>query len=326
MRRLLLAAAVALGLAAPAQADAPATSPFPEPNPRVTAVIATSGSGVGAEIARRAALKPRERPAELAVPAIALGGVSIATLAPKARPPEPEPEPVAAVVAQQPAATVSVLPRLAANAPPARPRVRRADNPEELVEVAAGAVRAQPAPETTVGKKGSVCGDRAIRGTSIPRIVGKIKGCGLEDGVKVTSVDGVELSTPITVDCTTAKALKAWVRDGIKPAVGKAGGGVARLEVAASYACRPRNNQPGAKISEHGRGRAVDISAVVLANGKVISVLRDWGEGKAGKILASARRAACGPFGTVLGPGSDKFHRDHFHVDTARYRSGHYCK
>jgi len=37
-------------------------------------------------------------------------------------------------------------------------------------------------------------------------------------------------------------------------------------------------------------------------------------------------RAACGPFGTVLGPNADRFHQDHFHFDTARHRSGPYCR
>jgi hypothetical protein len=97
------------------------------------------------------------------------------------------------------------------------------------------------------------------------------------------------------------------------------------LQVAASYACRPRNNQKGNRISEHGRGRAIDISAIVLANGTSITVLGDWGKGKGGKILKTVRAAACGPFTTVLGPGSDRFHRDHLHLDTARGR-GHWCR
>jgi hypothetical protein len=28
----------------------------------------------------------------------------------------------------------------------------------------------------------------------------------------------------------------------------------------------------------------------------------------------------------VLGPNANSFHRDHFHFDTARYRSGSYCR
>lgn len=174
-------------------------------------------------------------------------------------------------------------------------------------------------------KGGSVCGVAAIKGKEIPPIRASVKGCGLAEGVRVTSVSGVRLSTPADIDCATAKALNGWVNDTLIPSVGSAGGGVAGLEIAASYVCRPRNNQKGNRISEHGKGHAVDISAIVLESGKAISVRQDWGSGKGGRILKKVRAAACGPFTTVLGPGSDRFHRDHLHFDTARGR-GPYCR
>jgi hypothetical protein len=148
----------------------------------------------------------------------------------------------------------------------------------------------------------------------------------VENPVRITSVGGVRLSTPATMDCKTAKALHSWVEKGAKPAVGRKGGGVAQIKVAAGYACRTRNNQPGAKISEHGRGRAIDISAIKLADGTEMTVLQGWKDRRQGPMLKKMHRAACGPFGTVLGPNADKFHRDHFHFDTARYRSGSYCR
>ena len=173
---------------------------------------------------------------------------------------------------------------------------------------------------------GRVCGDNGIVGTWIKRIKGKLNGCGIAKPVKVTAVDGVTLSTPATMDCQTAKTLKSWVKSGLRKSVGRRGGGPAQLKVAASYSCRSRNNQAGAKISEHGRGHAIDISAVILRDGSTISVLEHWGKGKRGQILAAMHKRACGPFGTVLGPNSDRFHRDHFHFDTARYRKGSYCR
>jgi hypothetical protein len=175
------------------------------------------------------------------------------------------------------------------------------------------------------GRAGAVGGDPEMRGATIPPIVARVKGCGLQDGVRVTSVAGVKLSTPADIDCTTARALKTWVKRGAIPAVGKRGGGLAALQIAASYACRPRNGQTGAKVSEHGKGHAVDISGLVLANGTAVSVLKGWGSDAHGKTLASMRRAACGTFSTVLGPGSDRFHSDHLHLDTARGR-GPYCR
>lgn len=180
--------------------------------------------------------------------------------------------------------------------------------------------------EVTGPRRGSVCGDRGIRGQALSRIRGRISACGITNPVKVTEVDGVTLSTPATIDCTTAKALKQWVHSGAKPAVGRMGGGIKSLRVVAHYACRTRNNQPGAKISEHGRGRAIDIAAINLKNGTSLSVLKDWRSSNKGGALKRMHKAACGPFGTVLGPNANKYHQDHFHFDTAKHGNGSYCR
>lgn len=172
---------------------------------------------------------------------------------------------------------------------------------------------------------GGLCGDPDILGEIIPDVPGRIAGCGITDAVKVRALGGVALSQPARMNCTSARVLSGWVRGGLRKAVGRTGGGVAGLKVAAHYACRTRNNQPGAPISEHGKGNAIDISEVRLRNGDALNVLDDWGRGKKGRVLRKVGDSACGPFGTVLGPGSDRFHRDHFHLDTARRRSGPVC-
>lgn len=167
-------------------------------------------------------------------------------------------------------------------------------------------------------RKGSVCGVAAIKGEKIAPIKAKVKGCGLADGVRVTSVSGVRLSQSATIDCDTARALNTWVSKVLQPAYG---GDVVELRVAGHYVCRPRNNRSGAKISEHGRGKAIDISAFKLSNGKVLSVL-----GGFNKTMRKAHKGACGIFGTTLGPGSDGYHEDHLHFDTANHRNGSYCR
>lgn len=174
--------------------------------------------------------------------------------------------------------------------------------------------------------RGQLCGVPGIEGEEIGAVAGRIAGCGTERAVRVTAVSGVRLSQKSVLTCGTAKALQAWVDIGLRPAVGKMGGGVAGLRVAAHYACRTRNNRPGAKISEHGKAKAIDISEVVLVNGDTLNVLRDWGRGAKGRALRQAHKTACGTFGTTLGPGSDGYHEDHFHYDTARHRGGAYCR
>ncbi|MCK0095455.1 extensin family protein [Yoonia sp. F2084L] len=173
--------------------------------------------------------------------------------------------------------------------------------------------------------RGQVCGDPAIQGTTIGRINGA-GACGVEGAVKLRSVAGVTLSPRATIDCPTARALKTWVERGVLPAVGAEGGGASSLRVVSHYACRTRNNQPGARLSEHAFGRAIDIAGIRLRDGTEMTLLTDWDSAEDGAQLRQMWRAACGPFGTVLGPEANRFHRDHFHFDTARYRSGSFCR
>ena len=174
--------------------------------------------------------------------------------------------------------------------------------------------------------KGAVCNDLDIQGEVIGRVPGKIAGCGISNAVRVRSIAGVTLSQASVMDCSTAQALKVWTEESAQPALGRLGGGLKTLRVAAHYSCRTRNNKKGARISEHGKGRAIDISGFTLRDGTKISVLKGWIARETAKPLRLMHRGACGPFGTVLGPDADRYHRDHFHFDTARYRTGTYCR
>ena len=173
--------------------------------------------------------------------------------------------------------------------------------------------------------RGNLCGVPGIEGT----VIGTVEGpgaCGITDAVSVTSVGGVTLSQASSMNCKTARALHGWTTKEAVPIIGKTGGGVQSFKVAAHYACRNRNNQSGGRLSEHAKGNAIDISAFRLADGSEISVLNDWRGGKRSKILRNLHKSACGPFGTVLGPDSDRFHQTHFHFDTADYRGGPFCR
>jgi len=174
-------------------------------------------------------------------------------------------------------------------------------------------------------RKGSVCGDINIQGEKIGRVPAKLSGCGASNAVRVRSVAGVTLSQPSVMTCETAQALNTWVYKGLQPAFRRKNK-VVSLRVAAHYTCRTRNNRAGARISEHGKGKAIDISGFTLANGETVTVAQGWRDKGYGKRLRKAWVAACGPFGTVLGPEADRHHRDHFHLDTAQHRSGPYCR
>lgn len=216
--------------------------------------------------------------------------------------------------------------------PQARPSVRRAA--PVIFAPLASSIRPTVRPASVTDRaeamrqarlRGQVCGDPAIQGTDVGRVTGA-GACGIGAGVRLRSVAGVTLRPQPTIDCPTARALKTWVERGVLPSVGSEGGGVASLRVVSDYACRTRNNQPGARLSEHAFGRAIDIAGIGLQDGSEMTLLKDWNSSDDGAQLRQMWRAACGPFGTVLGPESNRFHRDHFHFDTARYRSGPFCR
>src|SRR6185312_7385988 len=87
-----------------------------------------------------------------------------------------------------------------------------------------------------------------------------------------------------------------------------------------SYECRGRNRVVGAKISEHGKGNAIDVRAFHLSDGRRIELT----DAKADKPLREAlRQEVCGRFTTVLGPGSDGYHEGHIHLDLAERHGGY---
>jgi len=202
-----------------------------------------------------------------------------------------------------------------------RPRAR----PDIALARPARPLSAEPARVLRSGRIGAVCGVSDLIGRQVDPIPGRLGGCGIANPVRISEVAGVRLSRSATMDCTTAKALHAWVERGVKPVVGRTGGGVAQLEVAAGYACRTINSRPGGSISEHGKGKAIDISGITFRNGQTVTLLEGWRRPGEGEILRRLHRAACGPFGTVLGPEADRFHQDHFHFDTKARRQP-YCR
>ena len=154
-------------------------------------------------------------------------------------------------------------------------------------------------------------------------------GCGVTHAYKVSAVSGTQFLNGATINCETADTLNQWFNRTVQPAAQAIyGQRVVSVTVAASYSCRPRDNVSGAKLSEHGLGDAIDFSEFTLENGHEISVERDYyGAPNDQQFLRRIRQEACGPFHTVLGPGSDSYHRNHIHLDMQhdRRNGGPYC-
>ena len=157
--------------------------------------------------------------------------------------------------------------------------------------------------------------------------------CGAIQPFEMAAADEgrVALKPPALLRCNMIPAVEVWVKRVVEPEIWRHyRSPLVELKVAASYGCRPMNNQPGAKLSEHGHANAVDISAFHLADGRVITVKGGWhGDPRDRSFLRAVHSGACGTFTTVLGPEANSYHSDHFHFDLARHgKDGQqtYCK
>ena len=231
----------------------------------------------------------------------------------------PEPRPQPTVTEPHPMARPPVTAPLATAPVPDQPVIAPGPHPlpRPLSLGAVPVVPAKPALKTNASLKGAVCQNPAVLGKPLKPIVSRVKGCSVAAPVLVTSVSGVTLNPAATIDCNEANALATWVTQGLQPAFG---GTVRQLDVVDSYACRPRNNVRGGKISEHGSGNAIDISGFVTTAGRLYTVAANYNA-----QIRKAQKAGCGIFHTILGPGSDGYHENHIHFDVAPYRGRPYC-
>lgn len=156
--------------------------------------------------------------------------------------------------------------------------------------------------------------------------------CGVLRPVAMTRTSsGIDVSPATRMLCRTALAFDIWATESVGPAARAELGAKAPSSIvhASTYVCRERASEVG--ISEHARGSAIDIGAFRWDGGdggrEPISVEAQTPGSPEDRFLASVRRAACGPFATVIGPGTDPDHADHFHLDIAARANGStYCR
>ena len=161
--------------------------------------------------------------------------------------------------------------------------------------------------------------------------VNGVGACGIQDAWKVSAVGEVTFSAPARLRCQMVGVTDTWIAKILQPAARSAfGERVVKLRIVASYACRGRDNKPGAKISEHAFGNALDVSAFTLESGRVVEVENGWvSGGNESSFLKQVHGRSCGPFSTVLGPEANAAHRNHFHFDLGKHGrtgKGKYCR
>ena len=150
-------------------------------------------------------------------------------------------------------------------------------------------------------------------------------GCSALGAVRLASLRSdaglLQLTNLGPVTCPLANTLSGWARYGVDRAAQQIlGSKLVRIETMGSYNCR---NVAGTnRLSGHATANAVDVGGFVLADGRRITVLRDWNAAspQVRAFLATVRDSACRRFGTVLSPDYNAAHRDHFHLEVGAGR------
>ncbi|PZM13228.1 extensin family protein [Rhizobium tubonense] len=140
----------------------------------------------------------------------------------------------------------------------------------------------------------------------------------------------IAVKPAVTLNCQVTLAFAKWVKNELAPAARtRYWSGVGTIIPLGGYSCRRMNNssQRYNPMSEHAHGNAIDVGKFVLKNGHEIDI-RKKGlfSFREGALLKAVRSDSCRYFDTVLGPGSNPEHWNHFHFDLRERHGGRrYC-
>ena len=176
-----------------------------------------------------------------------------------------------------------------------------------------------------------------VRASSYVQQVSAIQGrsaCSILAPLKVSGALGgrVKITPTATLGCPMTASLDRWIHNSVQKAAHRQfGKPVVEIKQISSYSCRGRNSRSSGRLSEHSYGNALDIAGFRLSDGTLITVVRGWWRGSAREkaFLREVFAGACSEFYTVLGPGSDRHHYNHFHVDLLGSnvsKGRHYCR
>ena len=140
--------------------------------------------------------------------------------------------------------------------------------------------------------------------------------CPLTDVLRVQGGE-VALSSSFLASCRLAVSFALFEHHALQPAAREVyGQAVARVDHLGSFACRNVYGRENGRLSQHATANALDIAGFRLADGRAISVLKDWPkDNQDARFLRQVRDGACDVFSVVLSPDYNAAHRNHFHVD-----------
>ena len=118
-------------------------------------------------------------------------------------------------------------------------------------------------------------------------------------------------------NCRFARQFALWVSDtGSAVVLAQTNKRLEKVATGPGYDCRHRNGDSSAKMSEHAAGDAVDITSMTIADGTTIHMADAINPASPSyPMLRALRTTACGYFTTVLGPGANEAHKEHYHFD-----------
>ncbi|CAI8912538.1 extensin family protein [Pseudomonas sp. IT-P395] len=131
----------------------------------------------------------------------------------------------------------------------------------------------------------------------------------------------VALSSSFLASCPLAVAYAMFEHHTLQPVAQSVyGQKIARVDHLGSFACRNVYNRESGALSRHASADALDIAGFRLADGRTVSVLKDWPkQNQDAQFLRQLRDGACEAFSVVLSPDYNAAHRNHFHVDVGRW-------
>lgn len=149
-----------------------------------------------------------------------------------------------------------------------------------------------------------------------------VAGCPLTNVVRMRSTS-VDFNAPFTVSCPVAVTWIMFEQQALQPLAAETlGASIEQVDHMGSFSCRNIAGSPTGRRSQHASAAALDIGGFRLTDGRIATVLEDWDNPAAPEksvFLQRVHKAACGYFGTVLGPQYNQAHLNHFHFDNSGF-------
>ena len=182
-----------------------------------------------------------------------------------------------------------------------------------------GCSRSEPPPGAA--PSGPACvRELAALGVTVTPWQGGTAACPIATPVRTARGRTAAFVPPLQTSCAMLLAWTSFEPELQAIARSTMGSPVVAIRHYGSYACRAMTGNAGRR-SLHAQARALDIAAFEFADGRVVTVLRGWaGPPDQRRFLRAVAGAACRSFSVVLTPNSDRFHRDHIHVDIGPWR------